>query len=316
MGISACVTVEDKDPNILWVMAPFYLMVRWIYLLSRVPHRWRILHVPKSQVVSWYRMLLDFTIPKKLFRGRSQFSYANLPYAYPTIKLKCWTPSGVHRCQDPRHSCFRNICSFVRLPGRRVYRQLGRGLQHVMQYLTPGWGLRDMSQAFPLLVDRASWLKRPTRRQATGCYHCERCGREMSYPTLLVADAGQAYEDLDTSAIYTAVQELFERVPEVTKTHTVTITNTEKGYDTRWVGDYKIPHNDRTILSMSSMRRAVYGFLGMRIFRLGDVFLEQLQGIPIGGPLSGCILELVLSRYETLYDKANPFRRRHLATGR
>jgi hypothetical protein len=35
----------------------------------------------------------------------------------------------------------------------------------------------------------------------------------MSHPSILVADAGQAYEDLDTSAIYTAVQELFEKGP-------------------------------------------------------------------------------------------------------
>ena len=138
----------------------------------------------------------------------------------------------------------------------------------------------------------------------------------MSYPTILVADAGQAYEDLDTSAIYSAVHELFDRLPEVTKSHTVTITDTDKGYDTRWGGDHKIPHNDRTIFSIKSMRRAVFGFLGMRIFRLGDVFLEQLQGIPIGGPLSGCILEIVLSRCETLYDKKNPIRARHVAAGR
>jgi hypothetical protein len=64
------------------------------------------------------------------------------------------------------------------------------------------------------------------------------------------------------------------------------------------------------------MRRAVYGFLGMRIFRMGDVLLQQLQGIPIGGPLSGCILEIVLSRCETMYDAANPSRFRHLAVGR
>eukprot|EP00959_Pyramimonas_sp_CCMP1952_P218055 4560668-Pyramimonas_sp.AAC.1 len=64
---------------------------------------------------------------------------------------------------------------------------------------------------------------------------------------------------------------------------------------------------------MKSMRRAVYGFLGMRIFRMGDVFLQELQGIPIGSPFSGCILEIVLSRCETMYDVANPSRFRHLA---
>eukprot|EP00959_Pyramimonas_sp_CCMP1952_P210818 4411528-Pyramimonas_sp.AAC.1 len=46
IGISARMAVKRKGPDALWAMAPLYLMARWIYLLSRAPHRWKIiLHV-------------------------------------------------------------------------------------------------------------------------------------------------------------------------------------------------------------------------------------------------------------------------------
>eukprot|EP00959_Pyramimonas_sp_CCMP1952_P021122 445101-Pyramimonas_sp.AAC.1 len=43
--------------------------------------------------------------------------------------------------------------------------------------------------------------------------------------------------------------------------------------------------------------------MGMRMFRLGDLFVVQKNGAPIGGPLSGCILDLVLSLRECVMDK-------------
>ena len=43
--------------------------------------------------------------------------------------------------------------------------------------------------------------------------------------------------------------------------------------------------------------------LQVRVFRLGDKYLVQLSGIPIGGPISGAALEAVLCVYEDAVDK-------------
>eukprot|EP00959_Pyramimonas_sp_CCMP1952_P166036 3470264-Pyramimonas_sp.AAC.1 len=54
----------------------------------------------------------------------------------------------------------------------------------------------------------------------------------------------------------------------------------------------------------------------MRFYRLGGIFVEQTRGIPIGGPLSGGILNVVLSDKETQYDRKNPNRVSQMACGR
>eukprot|EP00959_Pyramimonas_sp_CCMP1952_P423737 8876069-Pyramimonas_sp.AAC.1 len=48
------ITVEDKDPNTLWVQRPFLLLLRWLFLLSRASHRWRVCVAPRTSVVQWY----------------------------------------------------------------------------------------------------------------------------------------------------------------------------------------------------------------------------------------------------------------------
>ena len=45
------------------------------------------------------------------------------------------------------------------------------------------------------------------------------------------------------------------------------------------------------------------GLVKLRWFRYGDRFLHQVAGIPIGGPVSGAVLEGVLSIDEMTFDK-------------
>ena len=40
----------------------------------------------------------------------------------------------------------------------------------------------------------------------------------------------------------------------------------------------------------------------MRVFRIGNLFLRQVKGIPIGGPISGALLDLVFARAEMTFD--------------
>eukprot|EP00959_Pyramimonas_sp_CCMP1952_P410769 8608091-Pyramimonas_sp.AAC.1 len=105
-------------------------------------------------------------------------------------------------------------------------------------------------------------------------------------------------------------------LPRITKCHTVTVADNKQGFSTSWGGNFREPHSDRTVFSFRSLRRAILGFLGMKFFRIGCLWLEQPRGIPIGWPLSGVILELVLSRYENAFDRAFKSRRKDVAPGR
>eukprot|EP00959_Pyramimonas_sp_CCMP1952_P425766 8918065-Pyramimonas_sp.AAC.1 len=102
-------------------------------MASKAPERWRVVDTSKAAIASWYRLLYDHTIPKPLrAKGEGPLSAEHVPYIYPTVKLKCWDggllppESGRHKCTKPKHSCFRNICSFVRLPPRSLYRSISR----------------------------------------------------------------------------------------------------------------------------------------------------------------------------------------------
>ena len=41
----------------------------------------------------------------------------------------------------------------------------------------------------------------------------------------------------------------------------------------------------------------------MRVYKCGSLYLRQVEGIPIGGPISMSILDTVLSRCEYMFDK-------------
>ena len=69
---------------------------------------------------------------------------------------------------------------------------------------------------------------------------------------------------------------------------------------------------DRIVFTMSTLRPALTGFMGFRFFLCAGFCLTQLQGIPIGGPLSPIILHIVLSECEYLADAAWTNRQRRV----
>ena len=72
-------TVEDKDPAVLWSCEGPAMMARWLGILGRALQRWRIVKRPLQQILGWYRLLLDFTLPKSLCRQNTALSARNLP---------------------------------------------------------------------------------------------------------------------------------------------------------------------------------------------------------------------------------------------
>ena len=308
--------VQDKDPNTLWLTKPIYMLGRWLGILSQAPDRWCIAHVSKQTIVEWYRLMYDLTVPKSLrARGEGAISENEVPYCYPTIKRKCWDPDVQcpphcrKICEKPSHSRFRNICSFIHLPSRKLYRLIGRALIFLVNFATPGWSFEGLDQAIPNIV--VGFGKTDEHFE----YTCQECGQFMSHPGGLTADAGQAYEAINVSYIWQSVDHLFERVSKLTNNLTITVLRTRRSH-VFLGGSIQARLWDRCVFLISSIRRCITGFMGMRYFFVASICLMQCKGIPIGGPISGAVLHLVLSRLEWQYEKAHFWTKRSIYKGR
>ena len=321
---NVAITVEDKDPNIFWVGNSLLSTVRWLTQFSAAKDRWKFVTTPMDQVVSWYRLLFDYTIPKNLHTRSSCISAWNLPYIYETIKGKCWSSTAVivdgqgetkHTCTKPGHSCMRNICSFIRFPGRKLYQRFGKAPTFLSNVFAKGWSFKNLDTAFDELRARVDLLEKPAKFSGKPCHICAQCCQEMSSPGLVVGDAGQAYEALKRERITIALDFIFTEANKQNSTKAVYVTH-EQPARVGFGGDISTPYRDRTVLLAKSVHRCILGFLGMRFFRLGAYFMLQIDGIPIGGPLSGQILDAVLSFLEFLFDARWTTRQRKIASGR
>ena len=285
----------------MWAFKVGYMVVRWLGILSAASDRWRLSAAPLVTILSWYRLCYDWTISKSMRGCPGTVSYLNLPYGYPTIKLKCFNTDGSQTCQKPGHSCVRNVCSFLRMPSRRLYRRIARSVNYLVDLLTPGWSLKDLSKAPEELLQQCHLLRGPLEG-TNGSFCCGKCGTKMSHPGFVVADAGQAYETLSDSVVWSSIQNLFARANRVFKMKTISVMHSRNA-SVILGGLMHHRYVDRTVFLFSSLQRSLAGFLGFKFFTLGDVSLHQVCGVPIGGPLSPCVLHVVLSQAEHARDE-------------
>ena len=318
---SKALVTEDKDPAVLWACDPYAMILRWLFFLGRSSGRWSFSFAPKGSVLAWYRLAIDFTLPKSLCRRRTAISWDHLPYAFPTLKLRCWDPSpappgeGRHRCNKLAHSCLRNIISFVGFPNRGLYRKFSRAFSYICGWFFAGWRFSSLDLALDELRSRVRCLRPPQFSRQQACYVCRRCGSSMATPGLVVADAGQAYESISSAAISSFLLRVEKNCKETPKLKTVFVMHGQKAACGPG-GSVKRKYSDRTVFWARSVLRCVYGFLGMKLYRLGDFWLRQLRGIPIGGPLSFAILDGLLCSIEHDFDRSSANRARDFAAGR
>ena len=165
------------------------------------------------------------------------------------------------------------------------------------------FSLCDLSRARAELLSHLS-AQAPRLPPAPGQTHpCVGCGVAKPPPTLHTADAGQAYEVIENIEIEKSIAELFSVCSRLTnsKDPTVSIMHSTKA-KTAVGGRVDDTLCDRTVFFASKVRTCVKGLLEMRTYRIGNLFLRQAKGIPIGGPISGAILDLVLARAECHFD--------------
>ena len=114
-----------------------------------------------------------------------------LPYLYVNIKARCYKgpAEAPHTCSVPGHSCCRKVVSYYRMYARRMNRRIHRGCQVNLEKL-PSWELWSLATAPAELRRRYDLLTYSSSFR----HRCVICGGRKSAVTVLVKDAGQAYE--------------------------------------------------------------------------------------------------------------------------
>ena len=298
-------TVEDKDPSLIWLQHTKGYMYRWCNRLASQT-RWRIANVSEKLVVDYYRQLVNNCLPRSLLGSSSSLFKHHIPYAYASIKHKCYsgnpTSNRVHSCEKPNHSCERNIISFKRLPGRKVFKKIGRCLRHLLELYGRGWNFSCLTNSASELSEK--YAATTPRAPGPNCC-CLKCGAAMKTPSIIAADAGQAYEELGAEFVSSTLEFFYEEAgfsKEGKKDVAISISNSTR-HQSRSGGKVIDVVNDRVVFWVSRVRKCVDSLLAMKIFKLGNRFLAQVRGIPIGGPISGIVLDLCLARLECIYDK-------------
>ena len=294
---SLTITVEDKDPSRLWVQETRFMMWRWLAMIIPSP-RWKIFGFRMADVVSFYRSVVNVVLPRNIARNMI-FTEFNVPYIYPTVKSKCYGTCNGRTCKicpKPLHSCFRNICSFVKFPGRRHLRYVSRAIRFVLLCSRKGWFFESLSTAHGELSSKQKQLYK-----SPGRHCCVDCKCALESPSIITIDAGQAYESIPVWFVLRALDRLWDIFDLHEKDKTVTVHHASKAI-VNWGGDVRIHSRFTTVLYMSVVMRAIRLMLHCRIFQLADLFIVQTQGLPIGGPLSSVLLDVALADEETRFD--------------
>ena len=191
--------------------------------------------------------------------------------------------------------------SFKKLPGRAAFKRIGRTFMYGLQSAVPGYGIRDLSKSKQILTDLIS---EQLPREPGSNHACIRCGSHLPHPTLYTAEAGQAYEMIKPERVERAFRFIFKAIQIITgkKDPTLSCQHTPK-VKARFGGWIRDRLEDRSVFFLSKISHCMRSLIQLRWFKFGDKYLLQTAGIPIGGPVSGAVLEAVLSVDENMFEK-------------
>eukprot|EP00959_Pyramimonas_sp_CCMP1952_P325867 6821192-Pyramimonas_sp.AAC.1 len=159
-----------------------------------------------------------------------------------------------------------------------LYRSLSRALTFLANQVYPGWAFTSLDAAVPSFV--AQFTQLTSHPSGEPCC-CRGSGRCMVSPGLVVGDAGQAYEAIALDRIYDCLDRLFDQLEPEKKQRCVTVMRAQRSHVFFGGGaDQRLW--DRTVWFLKSIRRALEGFLGMRLFVICGLVVQQVRGIPIG----------------------------------
>ena len=283
---------EDKDKHAAWSM-PVPIYERWCFWMFRQdPLHWQPMHGDAQSICEEYRQLHLRLLPQHLkrFASRERWRSFKLPYAYCTIKSKCFHAAGdvSHICTKRGHSCFRRIISWRAHPASHMYKNAGRAILGIISELAVGF---ETANLFSAVKDFRSAVNK-----LMCCSDlCVRCREPKPTLSICVCDAAQMYEELDPSRIRQSVLGLIELLKNK-RPSAVGIVVARSRHLRTWVATNDFRHRAAsTVWTWSDIVCVLDLALQQRVIRLGKALFRQVIGAPIGGQLSKAIASAVLA---------------------
>ena len=286
---------EDKDKNAAWVM-PILVYEKWCFWLFRQDTvHWTPVFACARAVCEEYRQLHLQVLPVHLRRWASKRRWEGfeLPYAYCTLKAKCFAVQDVdgcteHVCQKPGHSCFRRIISWRSHPARNMYKGVGRALLGLISLLGVGF---ETANLFSAVED----FRAAVSKLACDSLVCVRCCSPKPLLSICVCDAAQMYEELHPEKIREAVAFLISRIRQLKpEAKGIAVAKSKRLHTRLTFSDFGYKSNC-TVWTWSDISVVLDLALQQPIVRLGKALFRQDLGAPIGGHLSKAIASAVLA---------------------
>eukprot|EP00959_Pyramimonas_sp_CCMP1952_P140026 2930222-Pyramimonas_sp.AAC.1 len=117
------------------------------------------------------------------------------PHVSPTVKGKCFSPPGQRTCCKPFHSCLQRVITCSQAPGSDWFQIVGRAARDLPSRSEATSEVYNTNHA----ADEVRRL-RDSRPQKLGTRR-GRCTKHLSEPSVVVADADQAFEQCSAAAV-------------------------------------------------------------------------------------------------------------------
>ncbi|CAE7587433.1 unnamed protein product, partial [Symbiodinium microadriaticum] len=200
------------------------------------------------------------------------------------------------------------VVSFYHAPWRKAWRLAGRAIQIIVQATFPGFAVWNLQAAVPQFCEAFGQL-----RCSTDPCRCERCGAAKHPSTLLVADAAQMYEQIDTAKVLIAFDRAAERL-RLSKGLT-TVTVRRQGKVCGWTGGEPATRSGKfVVFTTARLRKMLWASCALRFATLGNLVVRA-TGVMIGGLLSMIAAVGLLCQEEQVAKESAEFRRQYLPHG-
>ena len=282
---------EDKDRNAAWVL-PKRLYQQWcVFMFRQDNDHWLPVNACVQGIVEEYRCLHEQCLPQHLrhFAKKSKWAHYSLPYAYTTLKQKCFQSGVGQTCRKAGHSCFRRIIAWSTHPAKSLYRGASRAISGMIAALGAGFETANLHTAIPDLRRAVARL----RSSSEPCV-CARCSKSKAQVCVQVLDAAQMYEELPVDRVLLAAQEFQKILQENNDAAGIAVTRKKRLHT--WLSKCAGHFNQRAkIWRWADILTVLTLALSQPTVRLGRFLFKQVRGVPIGGHCSKAIASLVLA---------------------
>jgi hypothetical protein len=280
---------DDKDKKATWTMSFACLSAIFMSLVLLDP-QWEVTTMSPASLSVLVHGVSLFAIPAFMRKGpRHKGSYA--PYMYPFVKAKCFSATGGHTCSKANHSCLRKVVSFFKSPWRRAWRLAGRAIQVLISLTGDGFSVWQLKQIIPTF--RARMAKLRVSQQPGQCIMCGKC---KPFTSLLIADAAQMYEQINTILVLEAIDAKAATLRSEKGADAITVAKARlvKG----WPGGSEHARSRACItFPLWRLRRMLQASCFLRFASVGDLVVAA-KGLMIGGLLSMIAAVCLLSHEE------------------